>query len=366
MSSVTLSKPFSSYDAYTNFMSGQEAISKLRAVALSEKSEKSIDKFPYLKKVVSIFYNYLLIIKYSFLCTVNRIYYGPFKKKGNPYFRRGIIARKTINWMRVFGNNFLVPTTNCVQTELVDISMDLREVDEEIKERFSEKFKDKISLKISDMQKDGICRGMSVWFDFLYMSTIDTFKDKSPETHIKAVAELFRYGSPIEGCLMQELVMVLPIQKYTYHTSSYAQKYVKPFENIENTVDILKQLPIGNYGLHPKTHVCNLFKVSDDCMYLWDPNTGLIKIQGTNVERALLDILKKYVEGGTNNGFCLFRRDSIVEDYRFSGEIDSEVKEVKPGIFIFEKPQYNSPAEGLIAFCQKLHRTRLLQRAIDA
>ncbi|NGX53195.1 MAG: hypothetical protein KR126chlam5_01508 [Candidatus Anoxychlamydiales bacterium] len=335
MSSVHLPKALSSYDEYAKFMSGKEHISKLKAVSMSKESF-SIDKFPYLKIVLSIFKNFVVVNVHANLSRIKWPYYTVFKKHDPHNDKVDKAAMELLNKIR-FGTNHLVTSANKVSPDYEDISIDLTRVDKQIKDTLIDKHKGKNSLELNE-KNNGICRGMSTWFDFLYTNTKEMFKDKPSESHIKAVANIFKNGSPIEGYLMQKFATALPIQNKLYMNSVYAQKFDDPFSKIKDTQDVLKQLPIGNYMLMANCHACNLIKVSDDCMYFWDPNLGLLKIKDSDLEKAFLNVFKKVLcKDGKKNSFVLFKRDST------SNNNLPNVSEVKPDIFIFQGSRGNFP-----------------------
>ncbi|NGX34838.1 MAG: hypothetical protein K1060chlam1_01195 [Candidatus Anoxychlamydiales bacterium] len=201
---------------------------------------------------------------------------------------------------------------------------------------------------------------MAEYFDLLYTYTKDMFKDKSEEYHIKAIANSFRNGSSIGGVLFHLFGQSFSFQNL-WGNSSYAQKFDDPFRNIEDTQEVLKQLPIGNYGLCIKNHACNLIKVSDTCIYFWDPNGGLKKIQDSNLEKAFLDEFKKsswLYETGEKNSFVLFKRT-------YNSEVlCPHIEELKPGIFVIHGRE-DLPEELRLQFDEVAPGLSVLRHAVS-
>ncbi len=318
-----LSSAFSSVDIYTNFMdrSCQKAVSKLKIIA-----NENI-KYPNLRKILSIFKNCIytlnytiLSMQYTIISMISFFYYWSFKEEKNPCVKELIKTLNALRDMFICKSPILVSSRNDVSFEdkikYKETEIELDKLALELLGKLPKEFKDKELFRVTDMQEGGICRGMCEWFDLLYIHTKEKFKGKSEENHIKAIANIFRRGSPIEGHLMQLFSYCLPSQKYMLF-STYGQRFDDPFKDVAQTQKFLKQLPIGSYGLFIKGHACNLIKVSENCMYLWDPNFGLRKIQDDNLEKAFLDVFKlRLCKKGERNSFVLLKRDQNQIEYK--------------------------------------------------
>lgn len=332
MTKANVSAVLSSYSNYCNFMKGEKSISRLQKIA----KEGEIKKNEFYEKIKLSFNllkeNFLMLITAQSLERFTPHYY-----KAKELINKINVLKKTL----ILGNRILVKSKNMVSYKYTyeDVEIATKDIDKKIKQYISDRDKTK---KVINLFDTGVCRGMSEWFTYLYFKTMDCFKDRSKEFHIKAVAENFKYGSPVEGALLQ----MFPhsnsrIDPPIFFQGLYAQRFANPLKKREETINTLKKLPLGIYNLvtlgngKDKGHACILIKLSSDLLYYWDPNYGLIKIMGDNIESTFLDLYKKcvldlYRENIDSTGFSLTKMEPTHKKYF------PKITEAYKGIYIFD------------------------------
>lgn len=149
----------------------------------------------------------------------------------------------------------------------------------------------------------GICRGMVDWFLYLYFRTQHQFEN--PRTHLFAVSKQFVNGGGEEATLLQSMIVrngkLLGLRFGTQSPKSRKLrvprlKYtVADWNRSTPTVLItaFEQLPPGAYRIGVTIHAMALIKVNSNLAYLFDPNQGVLEINGEGVGRVLYSMLNR-------------------------------------------------------------------------
>lgn len=139
----------------------------------------------------------------------------------------------------------------------------------------------------------GICRGMSEWFIYNYLNTKDQFQDV--RAHMRALGKLFKQGGGIEPMILQTVLnnekkqellglklgvpnsrasMREPLHKFTLSQNKYSDAQM---------IDKIQKIPPGAYMVSLGVHMTTYIKVSDTLGFFFDPNEGIIEINGEAV-----------------------------------------------------------------------------------
>jgi len=152
---------------------------------------------------------------------------------------------------------------------------------------------------------DGVCAGESFWFNFVYLKNIP--READPESLLKKIASLFIVGAPKEAVFFQHFAQTFdrrPDPKPFAFVQFASKIILKPENNEEmlkngdifyqNINEILETMPSGAYSLilpilnYPHhtpgiLHAISLIKISNELAFIFDPNNGLMKIEGENL-----------------------------------------------------------------------------------
>jgi hypothetical protein len=154
-----------------------------------------------------------------------------------------------------------------------------------------------IYKKIKFGHHQGICRGMSFWFLYLYLKTKDQFSD--PRAHMTALGEQFKNGGGMDPTLLQSIFLrtgdLLNLKIGTQSASESVRTQLiehTPDQWRSNSTDILLQLramPVGAYAVGLPRHQTALVKINDRLGFFFDPNHGIIAIQGPELAQKLYE-----------------------------------------------------------------------------
>ncbi|MGE0669655.1 MAG: hypothetical protein AB7H48_11060 [Parachlamydiales bacterium] len=156
---------------------------------------------------------------------------------------------------------------------------------------------------------NGICRGMSDWFLYLYFKTKHEFSD--PRSHMIALGRQFSKGGGVEPVLLQSLNIkngsLLNLRIGVHDQQLIAGRYPGvelsryPLNQWENEQDRiiqeLRNLPPGGYKVGVPHHSTAYVKVDDHLSFYFDPNVGIIEISGEEVPRYLHALLSTTANG---------------------------------------------------------------------
>lgn len=143
-------------------------------------------------------------------------------------------------------------------------------------------------------QKQGICKGISEWFCYLYLKTKDQFKD--PRQHMAALGKYFAKGGGPEATLLQSMVIdrggLLGLRfgmddrrGVLYSASSW--KSSSP----ETHAETFQKFSAGVYQFFVLNHAVTYIKINDQLGFLFDPNRNIKEFhgpaQGTKLHAAI-------------------------------------------------------------------------------
>jgi hypothetical protein len=143
---------------------------------------------------------------------------------------------------------------------------------------------------------EGICRGESDWFLYLYLKTKDQFTN--PRVHLAAIAEQFENGGGMDPTVLQSVFLrggkVLNLRRGKRDAAGrLLEHYVIKHKhndwrtNPSEMIRKIKALPVGAYRVGLPVHTTAFIKVSDQLGYYFDPNYGVIEIQGSELSEKL-------------------------------------------------------------------------------
>lgn len=147
----------------------------------------------------------------------------------------------------------------------------------------------------------GICRGMSNWFLYLYLNTKNQFAD--PRSHMAALGAQFSKGGGIEPTLLQSInlwkgkLLNLKIGTQGIHSHGsfgdplYAHTPAEWKSQSKQIIEKLQNMPAGAYGTYLPFHMTAYIKINDRQGFFFDPNEGIIEIIGDNVGEKLYEML---------------------------------------------------------------------------
>jgi hypothetical protein len=150
-------------------------------------------------------------------------------------------------------------------------------------------------LSLNFFHQDGICRGMCHWFVFLYFKTQGHFAD--PEQHIRAVGQQFEQGAPCQAAFLHSLSLP-PL--YDLLGLNVQENNSKINVTGKTTEQILREFQCrvpGVYGIYTSSHQLIYIKIDDNHQYLFEPNTGCIKITSTQLFK---NAIERYLESHNN------------------------------------------------------------------
>ncbi len=127
-------------------------------------------------------------------------------------------------------------------------------------------------------RENGICRGASLWFLYLYLNTSHLFIDT--ETHLRAVAEQFKLGVPPQGAISQALEEGSPLLRLQKEDRDEHNISILELDSdAESADDKIKALLPGAYRLGVYKHSIVYIKPDGNAGYLFDPETGLLDVK---------------------------------------------------------------------------------------
>ena len=158
-------------------------------------------------------------------------------------------------------------------------------------------------VSISLYSGNGVCRGGTLWFAFLYHKTRHLFND--PTQHLMAIAQQFITGMPKQAAVLQGLL--LNHHKFLQLRKKEAVKVSskKLDHDIKAAQKKLDSLPVGFYEVSVYRHEFVFVKHSATEQYVWDPNFGLFQM---NHKEMLELIIKHYHKSGNPNSRVELRK----------------------------------------------------------
>lgn len=126
---------------------------------------------------------------------------------------------------------------------------------------------------------NGVCRGMCHWFVHLYFKTRGRLPNA--DQHVKAVGQQFEQGASRQASFLHSLNLppIYDLLRLNVRTD-YLQMSTTNKTN-DQLIAELQLRPPGVYGIYTSTHQVVYIKVSESEQYLFDPNTGVIKVNAS-------------------------------------------------------------------------------------
>ncbi len=122
----------------------------------------------------------------------------------------------------------------------------------------------------------GVCRGMCHWFAHLYFKTRGRFSN--PDEHFKSVGRQFERGAPNQAALLQGLELAPVYAHLGFDARLDYSKLSIAGKTHDQCIGLLQLRPPGVYGIYVSNHQVLYIKVDETHQYLFDPNTGAIKV----------------------------------------------------------------------------------------
>jgi hypothetical protein len=181
-------------------------------------------------------------------------------------------------------------------------------------------FADAQLKKIEFNYHSGICYGMSFWFLYLYLKTKNQFQDL--RSHMAAIGEQFKNGGGMDSTILQTFylgernllnlkigVQPEPIQSFR-PTPLIRQTSNQWTTNSAEMISQLRKMPTGNYAVRVTKHQTAFIKINDELGYFFDPNCGIIELQGKEIAEKLYEqlstIWKEFGDGSGKDHYPYF------------------------------------------------------------
>lgn len=137
---------------------------------------------------------------------------------------------------------------------------------------------------------NGLCRGISFWFLYLYFQTKSNFTD--PERHMKAITQQFSQGAPAQAALLHLFNPRLTPRPVYRHLPLLVTEFFKRFSTERMThrgiASQMNTLAPGAYAILSSKHQFVWIKIDDQMSFLFDPNYGCFSINGSlSLEKVL-------------------------------------------------------------------------------
>ncbi len=164
--------------------------------------------------------------------------------------------------------------------------------------------KDEEWNKVDFYRANGVCRGITTWFTFLFLRTQEHFAE-NPDGQMQAIGSLFYWGAPGPAALLQALcngeVFLNVCAQQLHRIPLTAQE-----ETRDSIQTALKDAAPGAYEVWFPTHRIGYIKINDQLGYVIEPNGGVFKIEGEEQTLNVADYLWSY-RSRRNNVLFLFQ-----------------------------------------------------------
>jgi hypothetical protein len=127
----------------------------------------------------------------------------------------------------------------------------------------------------------GICRGMSYWFLYLYLKTKTQFSD--PRSHMAALGRQFVEGGGVDPTLLQSVYL----RKGKLLNMQITAPHVTP----EHIMNKPLNIPAGAYTIALPRHMMAYVKIHDKLGFFFDPNHGITEINGEAVDKKFYELV---------------------------------------------------------------------------
>jgi hypothetical protein len=161
----------------------------------------------------------------------------------------------------------------------------------------------------------GVCRGITNWFLYLYLVTKDQFSD--PIQHVQNLAQLFQNGAPSPAALLhsfcypeESLLNLAMNESKTISFQDLTSNRAEALQNLEN-------LQPGAYSVWLLTHRVVYLKIAasdNDYALIVDPSAGLITFSEENQSSQVLDYLLQYHDRNNARSSITFYKTDLKQD----------------------------------------------------
>lgn len=131
--------------------------------------------------------------------------------------------------------------------------------------------------------ENGVCRGMSHWFVYLFFKTLNQFSN--PEQHLCALSTQFEHGASKQAAFLHSLNQSrdMMLMMYGLLNLNVQEDYLSADpQNLEQLRQELQLCPPGVYGIYIGNHQLAYIKYqSSHQQFLFDPNYGIFKIDSS-------------------------------------------------------------------------------------
>lgn len=155
---------------------------------------------------------------------------------------------------------------------------------------------------ISLYSPEGVCRGASLWFIYLFLKTKNFFPD--PKKNLLAVSQQFITGMPKQATILQAFDRVeafLKLRKYNQESQNISLYELDA--HAESARTKMHSLPQGIFRVGCYRHSLVYIKLSEGEQYVWDPRCGLMP---TSADQLLKMIKKYYYKPGDPSSHISF------------------------------------------------------------
>jgi hypothetical protein len=160
------------------------------------------------------------------------------------------------------------------------------------------------SSSLNFFHRDGICRGMCLWFIFLYFKTQGRFTDSMQ--HVRAVGQQFEQGAARQPAFLQSLALSPLYNLLKLNVQQDNSKISVAGKTQEQILCEIQRRPPGVYSIYTSSHQVVYIKIDDNEQYLFDPNIGCIRIGSTPLFK---NAMERYLESHNNE------RDILIDRY---------------------------------------------------
>lgn len=189
-----------------------------------------------------------------------------------------------------YGKKLLVPSTNDHQIRTSDFYLHrpiaLASLDPAL-----QKLSEADLIRFNHLR--GVCRGMGLWFLYLYFTTRNSFTD--PVAHMRAIGMQFKKGAQRQAAMIQSFVC---LEKQILNMNIQEDFALIPALNFTEKPAMVKQslenLPSAAYTIWIHRHHIDYLKFNNHTAFIFDSNFGVIDISGADQPQQLYEFLKRY------------------------------------------------------------------------
>lgn len=208
------------------------------------------------------------------------------------------------SYNRTFGEDFLVPAMNIYSSECIDLYLQPKILKRSLKDVNVRKLINSEATHLEFDRSWGMCRGESLWFIRHYFKTKDLFVNH--QDHMRALGQLFSWGSPPEAALIQHLC---PKEDFVELLEKGKVRFINWLradeEKGKKIAEEFKNLPVGAYLICTSKHAMVYICAEKGQGYLFDPNPGTIAIHDQEGFEKLAEQLMNYEKKTDRTKFWL-------------------------------------------------------------